>query len=324
MCLVYGYPWDLSPCFCNLNVSLSLTPRVLLEYASCRASAHLPWHLFPVSFLLWPCCSGSFPRSLMPGLSWRVFLVSPSHPHLPCHLQADLAKGVSVPTLPVQSVPAIVAWRGSAGRWGLRCPLSAALPLQLPGCILAPGSHLQILGQGLQLSPASMPKIDFFFLVNRENIFQNSSSALFLFLILQGKRNHFFFIDAHMLLCIFVITPQQFISFIYLPDCGSEIWTALQSLKFSQHLIFLGMAVWKSPNVSVHHTLSCGWWPIESSSYTEDVMVDKTDAPCSLFRTTPFFFPREEGLTCTLPHRLPGNSFFICRNKCKKQGAISS
>lgn len=210
MCLVYGYPWDLSPCFCNLNVSLSLTPRALLENVSCRASAHLPGHLFYVSFLLWPCW-------LLVCLPWFPHL----HPHLPCHLQAGFAKGVSVPTFSIQGLP--VALKGLS--WQVRPSVSfvCSSPPAAPWLHSGPGELLA--GSGVvPAAPASMPSISFFFLVNLENIFQNSSSELFLFIILQGKRNHFF-IDAHMLLRIFVITPQQFISFTHL----------IVAVRFEQH-----------------------------------------------------------------------------------------
>lgn len=66
-------------------------------------------------------------------------------------------------------------------------------------------------GKGLP-SPASMSLESFFFLVNPENIFQNSSEALFPLLALQGKLNHFFNY-ARVLLRNFVITLQQSISF---------------------------------------------------------------------------------------------------------------
>lgn len=110
---------------------LSLTPRVLLEYVSCRPSAHLPWRLFFVFFLLWPYCFGSFFRYLMPSLPCVFPLVSPSYPHLPCHHQSYLAQGKSVPTLPIKSLSVTLALKGLS--WQVRL-LQSTLCSFLPCC----------------------------------------------------------------------------------------------------------------------------------------------------------------------------------------------
>lgn len=174
----------LSPCFCNLNVSLSLTPRVLLEYVSCRASAHLPWHLFYASFLLWPCCSGSLPHYLMPGPSWCVFPGFPITPTLAMTSRLTWPRAYLFPHSPFRAFQGSLPWRGSAGRWGLRCPLPAALPLQLS---LAPswpwGATCRFLGRACSclLPPChqnTFPSLStwrIFFKINLQHYFSSSS-----------------------------------------------------------------------------------------------------------------------------------------------------
>lgn len=161
----------LSPCFCNLNVSRSLTPRVLLEYVSCRATAHLPWHLFHTSFLLWPCCSGLPPHYLMSGLSWCVFPGVPITPTLAMTSRLTLPRAYLFPHSPLRTFQGWLPWRGSAGRWSLRCPL------QLSPCSshwLHPGPGEPHAGSWVGPAAVScLLAIKILFLINLENIFQN-------------------------------------------------------------------------------------------------------------------------------------------------------
>ena len=133
-------------------------------------------------------------------------------------LPANLAEGTSVPTLPGKCLSVTLAPNRLCRHVSSVCSLQFCTLCSLAGALwpCRPPGHLWSCGAPCRAwkGPAvSCIHVSgkLFLLVSLENTFQNSSEALFPFLALQGKLNHFFDY-AHMLLCSFVITLQQSIS----------------------------------------------------------------------------------------------------------------
>lgn len=117
------------------------TPRVLLEYVSCRPLAHLHNGISLI------CPSSSDPTALERWwfpCAWLILVYLPwftRHIHLPYHLQASLAKGASVPTLPVRSLSVILTLKGLSQQVKPCGPLSTALSPQLSVAPFGPAGH---------------------------------------------------------------------------------------------------------------------------------------------------------------------------------------